>query len=165
MPRLAKAPKKSPLKLKRLISRARIQRRLGAMAREIARAIPARERPIAIIVLQGAFIFGADLLRRFPADYPLEIAFLRCNSYGRETYSSGHVLLMQDIEPSVDLRGRTVLLIDDILDSGLTTRFLLNHLGQRGAKRVKLCVLLHRKAGERGKADNRPEPHFSGFSV
>src|SRR5581483_11711866 len=73
--------------------------------------------------------------------------------YGAATYSSGHVLLMQDIEPSVDLRGRTVLLIDDILDSGLTTRFLLNHLAQRGAKCVRLCVLLHRKARERQSPD------------
>jgi hypoxanthine phosphoribosyltransferase len=132
--------------VKPLISRVRIARRLNQLAREIRLAIPPREKPIAIIVLQGAFIFGADLLRRFPGDYPIDVAFLRCQSYGAQTYSSGHVLLMQDIEPSVDLRGRTVLLIDDILDSGLTTRFLMTHLTQRGARRVRLCVLLHRKA-------------------
>ena len=122
-------------------------------------------------MLQGAFIFGADLLRRFPQNYPIDVAFLRCQSYGAATYSSGHVLLMQDIEPSVDLRGRTVLLIDDILDSGLTTRFLLTHLAQRGARRVRLCVLLHRKAGAvaltngRDTTAARPVPDFAGFQV
>ena len=166
---------KSAPQVKALISRARIARRLGELAREIRRAIPPRERPIAIIVLQGAFIFGADLLRRFPRDYPIDVAFLRCQSYGSATYSSGHVLLMQDIEPSVDLRGRTVLLIDDILDSGLTTRFLLSHLARRGAKRIRLCVLLHRKAdavalSERngaltGTGGERPTPDFAGFPV
>lgn len=158
------ARKKAPV-IKPLISRVRIQRRLGQMAREICRTVPSRERPLAVIVLQGAFIFGADLLRRFPADYPLDVAFLRCQSYGSQTYSSGHVLLMQDIEPSVDLRGRTVLLIDDILDSGLTTRFLINHLKQRGAGRVRLCVLLHRQRGQRGAGDDRPVPDFAGFPV
>ena len=148
-----------------LIRRARIQRRLKEMAREICRAVKPKERPLAVIVLQGAFIFGADLVRLFPEEYPLDVAFLRCQSYGSKTYSSGHVLLMQDIEPSIDLRGRTVLLIDDILDSGLTTRFLLSHLKQRGAARVRLCVLLHRKAAERGAKDERPVPDFVGFPV
>jgi len=151
--------------VKPLISRARIARRLGEMAREISRAIPARERPLAVIVLQGAFIFGADLLRRFPPAYPLDVAFLRCQSYGRGMVSSGHVLLMQDIEPSVDLRGRTVLLIDDILDSGLTTRFLLEHLAQRGARRVQLCVLLQRTNPPGGASKERPKPDFVGFPV
>ena len=148
-----------------LIRAARIKRRLGQMARDICRVVPPRECPLAVIVLQGAFIFGADLLRRFPHDYPLDVAFLRCQSYGSQTYSSGHVLLMQDLEPSIDLRGRTVLLIDDILDSGLTTRFLINHLTQRGAARVRLCVLLHRKVGDRGATDDRPKPDFAGFPV
>jgi hypoxanthine phosphoribosyltransferase len=164
--KIAKKPqrKRAPV-LKPLIGRARIKRRLSEMAREISRLVPARERPLAVIVLQGAFIFGADLLRCFPHDYPLDVAFLRCQSYGSATYSSGHVLLMQDLEPSIDLRGRTVLLIDDILDSGLTTRFLINHLTQRGAARVRLCVLLHRKAGNRGAADDRPQPDFAGFPI
>ncbi len=163
---MSSAPKKKTARtIKPLIGRTRIQSRLRQMAREICRVVKPKERPLAVIVLQGAFIFGADLVRLFPEEYPLDVAFLRCQSYGGRTFSSGHVLLMQDIEPSIDLRGRTVLLIDDILDSGLTTRFLINHLKQRGAARVRLCVLLHRKAGERGAKDDRPAPDFAGFPV
>ena len=147
--------------LKRLITARQISRRLNALAREVSRSIPPTERPIAIIVLQGAFIFGADLLRRFAPSYPIDVAFLRCQSYGSEMKSSGHVLLLQDLDPSIELRGRTVLLVDDILDSGLTIRFLLAHLRRRGARRVRLCVLLKRN----GRKQKRPEPDFSGFAI
>ena len=148
-------------KLKRLITSRQISKRLNGMAREISRTVSLEEHPIAIIVLQGAFIFGADLLRRFPARYSIDVAFLRCQSYGSEMQSSGHVLLLQDLDPSIDLRGRTVLLVDDILDSGLTIRFLLAHLKRRGAKRVRLCVLLKRNE----RKQKRPDPDFSGFSI
>ena len=142
-----------PLKLKRLITSRQISKRLNWMAHKIARTVPLEERPIAIIVLQGAFIFGADLLRRFPARYSIDVAFLRCQSYGSEMQSSGHVLLLQDLDPSIDLRGRTVLLVDDILDSGLTIRFLLQHLRRRRAKRIRLCVLLKRNQRKQKRPD------------
>lgn len=151
----------SHAKLKRLISSRQISKRLNVLAREVSHAIPLKERPIAVIVLQGAFIFGADLLRRFPVNYEIDVAFLRCQSYGSEMTSSGHVLLLQDLDPSIDLRGRTVLLVDDILDSGLTIRFLQAHLRRRGAKRVRLCVLLKRSS----RKQKRPDPDFAGFSV
>jgi hypoxanthine phosphoribosyltransferase len=151
-----------PAPFRPVFSRVRIQKRLKQMAREIAHAVPPAERPIAIVVLQGAFIFAADLLRYLPSDYPVEIVFLRCQSYGANTYSSGHVLLLQDIEPGIDLRGRTVLLIDDILDSGLTLRFLMAHLQRRGAGKICPCVLLQRSKRVRNcgiKAD------FAGFKT
>jgi hypoxanthine phosphoribosyltransferase len=148
-------------KLKRLISSRQIAKRLNELGREVPRSIPPGERPIAIIVLQGAFIFGADLLRRLPSNYSIDVAFLRCQSYGSEMQSSGHVLLLQDLDPSIQLRGRTVLLVDDILDSGLTLRFLTSHLKRRGAKRIRLCVLLRRNALK----PKRLEPDFAGFSI
>lgn len=150
-----------PRGLKPLIASGRIKKRLGEMAAEIRRTVPAKERPIAVVVLQGAFIFAADLLRALPADYPVDVAFLRCQSYGSGTISSGRVMLLQDLDPEVDLRGRTVLLIDDILDTGLTMKFLVEHLRKRGAKKVRLCVLLRRKLS----ADVKISADFCGFAV
>jgi hypoxanthine phosphoribosyltransferase len=135
-----------PAGFKPLIPPRRIARRVTAMGREAQTVLRGAHRPIAIVVLQGAFVFAADLLRRLPPALKLDVAFLRCASYGDETRSSGRVILMQDIEPEMDLRGRTVLLIDDILDTGLTLRFLVEHLRKRGAARVLTCVLLRRKA-------------------
>ena len=152
----------SPEQLAPLIDARRIASRLTEMAVEIQAAIPAAERPVAVVVLQGAFIFAADLLREFSADYPIEVAFLRCQSYGPATRSSGKVLLLQDIDSELDLRGRTVLLIDDILDTGGTMKFLAEHLLRRGAARVSLCVLLKRAANQERWA---LRPDFSGFEA
>ena len=151
-----------PRGLKAVLPQDRIERRLEELAGEIQRRVSARERPIAIVVLQGAFIFAADLLRRLSPGFKLDIAFLRCESYGAGTRSSGRVLLLQDIDHSVNLAGRTVLLVDDILDSGLTLRFLVGHLRQRGAGRIRICVLLKRK---QPRGTPRIRPDFCGFSV
>lgn len=148
--------------LRPLISARKIQGRLRKLAAVIERAIPQRERPIAVVVLQGAFIFAADLLRALKPDYRIDVAFLRCQSYGSGTISSGRVMLLQDLDSEVDLRGRTVLLIDDILDTGLTMKFLVEHLRNRGAARVRLCVLLRRKMREEAA---RVRADFSGFAV
>lgn len=150
-----------PRGLKPLIPSGRIGTRLKMMAAEISSTIPKSERPIAVVVLQGAFIFAADLLRALPADYPIDVAFLRCQSYGSGTISSGRVMLLQDLDSEIDLRGRTVLLIDDILDTGLTMKFLVDHLRKRGAKKVRLCVLLRRKLNPAAKV----RADFCGFAV
>jgi hypoxanthine phosphoribosyltransferase len=159
---VARRVQKLPRGLKPLISRTRIARRLPGLAREVHAAIRDEKRPIAIVVLQGAFIFAADLLRRLSPGFKIDIAFLRCESYGAGTRSSGRVLLLQDIDQSVNLGGRTVLLVDDILDSGLTLRFLAGHLRQRGAGRIRTCVLLKRK---QPRGTPRIRPDFCGFSV
>jgi len=159
---MSDAPPPLPTGLVPLISRAQIAERLKPLADEIRAAIPAEERPIAVIVLQGGFVFAADLLRQLPPDYPIGVAFLRCQSYGNEMYSSGKVLLLNDIDAEIDLRDRTVLLLDDILDTGHTLRFLADHFMRRGAAKVKLCVLLKRAANE-GKAAIAAD--FAGFTI
>src|SRR6185295_1202461 len=151
-----------PATLELLIVRERIAERLKSMASEICSAISRSERPIAVVVLQGGFVFAADLLRELPPDFPIEVAFLRCESYRDATYSSGKVLLLSDIDAEIDLRGRTVLLIDDILDTGHTLKFLADHLQRRGAAKVRLCVLLKRKAN----AEDAPiSADFFGFAI
>lgn len=146
--------------LKPLIDARRIAKRVGEIAQKIARTVPAEERPIAIVVLQGSFIFAADVLRRLPSGYPIDVAFVRCQSYGSGTVSSGRVMLLHDIDLDMDLRGRTVILIDDILDTGLTLEFLTEHLKRRGASRVVLCVLLARK-----KSNAKISADFTGFRI
>lgn len=141
----SKPRKPSPTsRLLPLIDAKKIAQRMPGLAREIERDIKLRERPIAIVVLQGGFIFAADLLRSFSPRFEIDVAFVRCESYGTQTQSSGRVMLLQDIDPAIDLHGRTVLLIDDILDTGLTLKFLTEHLHRRGAARVHTCVLLCR---------------------
>lgn len=151
-------------RLKTVIPASRIQRRVRALGRTIGRSISAVERPVAVVVLQGAFVFAADLLRHVPTERGLEIAFLRCDSYGAGTRSKGRVVLLQDLDADLDLRGRTVLLIDDILDSGLTLGFLVAHLKKRGAGRVRVCVLLRRRH-RRGRARPSIQADFAGFHV
>ncbi|HYF50869.1 MAG TPA: phosphoribosyltransferase family protein [Planctomycetota bacterium] len=158
---------KAPRNLRLLFTAEEIHVRLGRVAREVAKKIDPSERPLAIVVLQGGFIFAADLLRRLPPDFPIDVAFLRCQSYGAGTRSSGRVLLLQDIDPEVDLRGRTVLLLDDILDTGLTMNFLVTHLKRRGAARVCVCVLLHRRRAPRApkRLARRLKPDFAAFTI
>jgi len=149
-------------KLRRLIPSEKIQSRVQALGLQISTHLKRRERPVAVVVLHGAFVFAADLLRCIPARIGLEIAFLRCESYGHRTRSSGRVVLLQDLDPTLDLSGRTVLLIDDILDTGLTLRYLLRHLKARGASRILTCVLLRRKTHYDKQAACAD---FSGFEV
>lgn len=151
-----------PKTLVRRIGAERIAERIDALSREIARSIRPSERPIAVVVLQGAFVFAADLLRRLPPRLNLELGFLRCESYGAGTKSKGRVMLLQDLDPSLDLRGRTVVLIDDIHDTGLTLEYLVARLKKRGAKRILVCVLLERKKAPRTR---RLKADFRGFAV
>ena len=125
--------------VKVLISAAEIERRIGELAAEIAAS--GLERPILIPVLTGSFVFAADLMRALNrAGVALEVDFLSLASYRRSTSSSGKVDILRDIELSV--RGRDVLLVDDILDTGRTLAFAKDLIAARGARRLLTCVLL-----------------------
>ncbi|MBI4283903.1 MAG: hypoxanthine phosphoribosyltransferase [Chloroflexi bacterium] len=93
--------------------------------------------PLLIGVLKGSFIFTADLIRQL--DFPLEVEFIRLSSYGRDKESSGKVKVVQGLRAKV--RGRHVLVIEDIVDSGLTIAFLLDYLRQKKPASLKLCAL------------------------
>ena len=138
--------------IRELISADAIAARVEDLAREIvadpvleALTQPATDRGrVALCALQGGFIFGADLLRamsRLGCDP--ELAFVQLASYGEETVSSGAVTLVRDLTAEVE--GRPVLFIDDILDSGRTLNYAINHLNARGAKVVRSAVLLDKK--------------------
>jgi hypoxanthine phosphoribosyltransferase len=139
-----------------------IARRVEELACEVAGNLKKRERPVAVVVLQGAFVFAADLLRALPAGLGIDMGFLRCESYGSGTRSSGRVVLLQDLDASLDLKGRTALLIDDILDTGLTLRYLHKHVKARGARKILTCVLLRRRGRIRSQGIRAD---FAGFDV
>ena len=116
-----------------------------ALAGEIKAAAP--QRLLVIAVLKGSFVFAADLLRALHAtELAPEVEFISLSSYREGTISSGTVTILHDVES--DVRGRDVVLVDDILESGRTLAFAKDLLAARGANRVLTCVLLE-KPGKR----------------
>lgn len=93
--------------------------------------------PLVICILKGAFIFMADLVKHL--DIPLEIDFMAVSSYGQSTKSSGVVRIIKDLEVSVE--GRDVLIVEDIIDSGLTLSYLIDVLERRNSLSVKVVTL------------------------
>ena len=93
--------------------------------------------PILIAILKGSFMFLADLIRQL--DFPLEVEFVRLSSYGRGTKSSGKIRVMLDVQ--AEIKDRHILVIEDIIDTGLTSAFLLDYLGKKKPASLKFCVL------------------------
>jgi hypoxanthine phosphoribosyltransferase len=122
---------------KELISAATIAARVTALGQEIDRTLPPG--PLTLVgVLRGAFIFMADLARAIPREMTCE--FLGVRSYGDATVSSGVVEITHDL--MAPIAGRHVLLVEDIVDTGLTLRYLLDLLKARGPASIHTCVLL-----------------------
>lgn len=95
---------------------------------------------VLLVVLKGSFVFAADLARAI--DLPLSVEFLGVQSYGDSTYTSGVVRITLDLGRSIE--GEDVLIVEDIVDTGLTSRYLLEQITARKARTVKLCALLHK---------------------
>lgn len=126
--------------LRLLISRDDIQRRVEELAAAVQRDY--RERPPLFLgVLKGSFIFLADLSRRMEPSP--EVDFILLSSYGPLDHSSGRVEVV--LEPRLSLEGRDVLVVEDIIDSGLSLKFLLDYLAGRRPARLRVCALLVRQ--------------------
>ena len=135
-----------------------IAERIEVLAQDIAKALP--DDLLIIVVLKGSFVFAADLLRALDrAGMRPTVDFVTLSSYGMETQSSGMVNLARDI--SEDVRGRTVMIIDDILDTGRTMAFATDLMTARGAAAVHTCVLLDKHA----KREVKIEADYAGFPV
>jgi hypoxanthine phosphoribosyltransferase len=119
-----------------------IARRLDQLAAEIAaRGITGL---LAVPVLKGSFVFAADLIRALHrTGMAPEVDFLTLSSYKKSKVSSGQVAILRDLD--LDVEGRSVLIIDDVLDSGRTLAFAKDLISARGAKQVLTCVLLEKK--------------------
>jgi hypoxanthine phosphoribosyltransferase len=131
----------SEVKLSILFTRDEIEATVDKLAAEISQDYLSKN-PILIAVLKGSFMFLADLIRRL--DFPLEVEFIRLSSYGGGRESSGEIKVVQDIQSEV--RGRHVLVIEDIIDTGLTAGFLLDYLCRKKPASLKLCVLTDKPA-------------------
>lgn len=123
--------------IRSLIDAEALSRRIDELADQINTDYAGKEL-VLIGVLNGSFVFLSDLVRRLRV--PCSVDFLRAASYGSATISTGVVEIRKDIEISVT--GRHALLVEDIVDTGLTLDFLVNHLGARQPASLKTCTLL-----------------------
>ena len=123
-----------------LISRAEIARRVAELGERIGRDYTGPNL-VLVGVLKGVFIFMADLVRALP--FPVEVDFVRLCSYGAGTTTSGEVHITKDVEMS--LKGRDVLIVEDIVDTGLTLDFLRQHLLTHHPRSLKICCFIDKQ--------------------
>ncbi len=124
-------------KFRVLLNQEKLNNRIKQLGREIALGYRDKH-PIMIGVLNGAFIFMADLIRH--AEIDLEVDFIKISSYGNSTTSSGNVRILKDMD--ADIHGRHVLVVEDIVDTGLSVKFLKDRLRQQGPASLKFISLL-----------------------
>jgi len=129
------------IKTKLIFTQEQISREIDRMAGEIMRDHPGRE-IFLIAVLKGAFLFVSDLARKISA--PVVIDFVRLASYGSETSSSGLVEIRKDLELSI--KGKDVVIVEDIVDSGRTLETLYHKLLQREPRSLKICTLIDKRS-------------------
>jgi len=139
-----------------LFSEAEIRCAVERIAEEVTRVYRGREFTV-VSVLKGSFVFASDLIRRISV--PLELAFLGISSYGSGTRPGAHELHF--LPSKSELQGRNLLLVDDILDTGRTLRFLIGELERSGASEIRTCVFLDKPS----RREVPLEPDFRGFVV
>jgi len=120
-----------------LVSAEDLARRVAELGEQISSDYAGRA-PVMVGVLKGAVLFIADLMRALTV--PCEVDFMAVSSYGSATDSSGVVRILKDLDSSIE--GRDVLLVEDIVDSGLTLHYLLKNLGAREPSSLEVCALL-----------------------
>ena len=142
----------------KLLTAAAIQARVAELAGAVSRDYDGLDRPLILLsVLKGSVSFATDLGRSITV--PVNFDYVAVSSYGQATVSSGHVMLLKDL--SMDVAGRHVLMVEDIIDTGLTTAFLFEHVQRHAPASLKLCVLLD-------KAERRVKPvavAYRGFTI
>lgn len=135
---------------------ARLAERILGLADEIGTRYTAEDRLLVIVLLKGSFLFAADLVRAFR--FPVQVDFMSASSYGDARVSSGRVRI--ECDTRIPVAGRNVLLVEDIVDSGVTLDHVTDLLLERGARAVASCALLHKRI-----ATLRHEPAFVGFDA
>jgi hypoxanthine phosphoribosyltransferase len=149
-------PSTAPVQPRQLISAAQIAARVTVLGQEIAAALPSG--PIlAVGILRGAFIFMADLVRSMKLDVRCD--FLAVRSYGAATETSGVVEITHDLR--LPIAGQHVLVVEDIVDTGLTLRHLLDVLETRRPASLHTCALLNKPSRRR----THVPLHFAGFEI
>jgi len=123
-----------------LFGRDLIAKRVEELAAQISRDYRGRE-PVVVGVMKGAFIFMADLIRHL--DIPCVVDFVRLRSYGSSSVSSGRIELTKDVE--TDVAGRDVLIVEDIVDTGLTLTYLVEVMRARKPASLKVCAFIDKR--------------------
>lgn len=139
-----------------LYSKETIEKRVQEIAKTLSDDYQGRD-VVFICILKGAFIFLADLLRHL--EIPHTIDFMRVASYGSGTVSSGKITITKDIE--TDIEGKDVVIIEDIIDTGITLAFLKDKLKEKTPRSLKICALLDKKARREVEID----ADYVGFSM
>jgi hypoxanthine phosphoribosyltransferase len=139
-----------------LVSSEELQQRVAELGREISAEYAGRDL-FMVGVLKGAVLFLADLMRH--VEVPCEIDFMAVSSYGSQTDSSGVVRILKDLDAPIE--GRDVLLVEDIIDSGLTLQYLMRNLKARNPASLEVCALLTKP--ERLRVDL--SPRYLGFEI
>lgn len=139
-----------------LVTRDQLEARIDALAREISEDYAGKEL-LLVGVLKGAVFFMADLARRLTV--PCALDFMAVSSYGSSTDSSGVVRILKDLDTEIE--GRHVLIVEDIIDSGLTLSYLLKNLRSRRPASVEICALLTKPARRRTNITCR----YVGFEI
>jgi len=122
---------------KPLITQEKINQVVAKLAARIRRDYRAKQ-PLLLGILKGSFVFMADLVREL--GLPVEVDFIKLSSYGAGTKTSGKVKVVQGLKTSI--KGRDVLIVEDIVDTGLTVSFLMDYLRKKKPASLKLCVLV-----------------------
>lgn len=157
MPILTENSQLGGQELRRVVySTEEIQARVHELGAEITRAYSAADRLLVIGTLKGSFLFLADLVRSI--DLPLHVDFLMASSYGSGMTSTGEVRLLYD--PSAEMKGRAVVLVEDIVDTGGTLNRLLPRLEARDPASLEVCTLLHKHL-----VPLEREPRWIGFDA
>ncbi len=139
-----------------LITEEKIKQRINELGITIAEDYKNKNLYV-LSLLRGSFIFTADLVRAI--DLPVKIGFMTTSSYGNSEETSGSVKVVNDLPD--DITGLDVLVVDDIVDTGITMKFVLDYVRSKGAATVKSCTLLDKP--ERRKVDTTP--HYCGFQI
>lgn len=125
-----------------LITSEQIQSKVRELGQQLSKEYEGRN-PLVICILKGAFIFMADLVKEITV--PIELDFMAVSSYGSSTKSSGEVKIIKDLDTSVE--GRDVLIVEDIIDSGLTLSYLVDVLERRKVNSIKIVTLFDKPSG------------------
>lgn len=139
-----------------LVTEEDLARRVRELAADVTRDYAGKD-PVLIGVLKGAIFFVADLMRAM--DMHCEVDFMAISSYGSSTRSSGVVRILKDLDTSIE--GRHVLIVEDIVDSGLTLQYLLRNLGAREPASLEVCALLVKPTSKKVAL----QPKYVGFDI
>ena len=143
-------------KILKKISEKDIRKKVEEIAHNISEEYKDTE-PVLIGVLNGSFIFIADLIRKI--SIPTKVDFIRLASYGPNSISSGNIKLTKDIE--LLLRGKPVIIVEDIIDTGLTLSYLIKHIKKKSPESIRVCTLINKF----GLRQNKIGIDYQGFEI